>query len=207
MFFPFSPSSGQESILWQSTDGLMVSGMGSLAGKSFYYSSLGPRPITLKEVVALRQTLESQFFGDFFESPHKSPKSKKPILFISACPGFLPDAQSESAGLVFEVAHFRNRQQQCRDFDIPILSITHEVLVGGIHMMHGFLASTRLITPDTQIYGALPPELSQSILKGGEHPQVKQEEALRLALELDIVTHSVAFDELNTWVEQWLLEL
>jgi len=161
---------------WTSPDGMVRAGEAELKGKPVWYGFLGKRPVSLRDIDGLLQFMKERVMPA---------NTKKPLLLLSCCPGFAPDVLAEERGLVFFVGHYRRCQQEWRDAGNKIISAIDDVAVGGTYLFHGMSAPTRLATPQTRFYGALPPEVAEAAGFG-----VKLD-TLDKALEIGLVTRIV----------------
>ncbi len=134
---------GERTPLWQSRDGLVGAGRMRLSGHEVYYSHLGPRALQLFDVQELIRGFESM-------------TESLPLLLLSECPGFEPSLQAEEAGLVFVAGRLRALQEERKQAGLRLISVAHEVAVGGVYLMHGLSASFRAVTPGTQFYDTIP---------------------------------------------------
>ena len=156
---------------------MVRAGQAQLHGHPVWYSFLGNRSVSLKDIDGLLQFMKERVMPA---------KRKQPLLLLSSCPGFAPDVLSEERGLVFFVGHYRRCQQEWRDAGNVILSAIDKVAVGGTYLFHGMSAPVRLATPQTKFYGALPPDIAEAASFG-----TKKLDTLDKALEIGLVTRIV----------------
>jgi hypothetical protein len=135
---------GERIPLWQSADGRMAAGRLTLGAGEILYSHLGNRLVTLADIQALAEVLETH------------PAPGVPLLLLSNCPGFEADPQAEARGLVLEAGRYRALQQARKQAGGLILSYVWEIGVGGTYLMHGLAAQYRAGDPDARFHDTLP---------------------------------------------------
>lgn len=172
---------------WASPDALVRAGEAQLNNKPVWYAWMGKRPVSLSDIDGLLRFMKERVIPT---------KKKKPLLLLSNCPGFAPDVLAEERGLVFFVGHYRRCQQEWRDAGNTIISAIDDVAVGGVYLIHGMAASTRLATPQTRFYGALPPEVSEAAGFGVKLDTL--DKALEIGLVTGIVERPAMKDALAT---------